>query len=266
MKLLSLYITLAGAGLRSQLQYRANCVLLILMGFIWQGTGFIFIWVVLSQFHEIAGWTLGEVAFLYGFRLIIHALSMLIFGLFQYLENIVRWGEFDVFLVRPLSPFLQVMTYTFPIASFGDLLGGIVVFVAATLRVNIAWSPLEVLYLLLAIIGGCLVETAIKLAASALVFRTLSVWDLVSFFDDTLSLAGNYPLTIYGSIIRFFLTFIFPLAFLAYLPVTVLLHHTNELSISPIFAFLSPLAGIVLFALAYCFFEHERRYYQSAGH
>lgn len=266
MKLIQLYLALLSAGLRSQLQYRTNCIVLIIMGLIWQGTGFAFIWIILSQFHQLMGWTLGEIAFLYSFRLLIHALSMSIFGLFQRMEYMVRLGEFDIYLIRPIPPFLQVMTYRFPMASFGDLLGGILLFGAANTRVNIDWSPSAIFYLLLAIVGGCLAEAAIKLAAGSMAFRLLSVWHLVSLFDDMLGLAGNYPLTLYGNIVRFFFTFVFPLAFVAYFPVTVLLRRTGELSVSPLFALLSPLIGIILFALAYLFFEHELKQYQSSGH
>lgn len=266
MRIFRLYFALAGAGLRSQLQYRTNCMMLILMGLFWQGTGLVFIWVILSQFHELAGWSLGEIAFLCGLRLIIHALNMIVFGLFQSMEFLVREAEFDVFLIRPLPPFVQFMTADFHVAAFGDLLGGILIFAAASTRVQIDWSPLALIYLVLVIIGGCLVEAAVKLALSSLAFRTLSVGSLLYFFDNAMSMAGNYPLTIFGKVGSFLFTFILPIAFLAYLPVTVLLHHTNELSVSPLFATFSPLVGVILFAGAYLFFTHELRYYQSAGH
>lgn len=266
MRLLSLYLALAGAGLRSQLQYRTNCIMLILMGLFWQGTGLVFIWVILSQFHELAGWSLGEIAFLCGLRLIIHALNMIVFGLFQRMDFLVRKAEFDLFLIRPLPPFVQFMTSRFHVAAFGDLLGGILIFAAASTRVHIDWSPLTLIYLVFIIIGGCLVEGAVKLAFSSLVFRTLSVGPLIFFFDNAMSMAGNYPLAIYGKVARFLFTFILPVAFLAYFPVTVLLHRTSELSLSPIFAFWAPSIGLILFALAYLFFIHELRHYQSAGH
>ena len=266
MRILRLYLALASAGLRAQLQYRANCITLITMGLIWQGTGFVFIWIILSQFQKLEGWVLGEIAFLYGLRLIVHACSMLFFGIFHRVELLIRRGMFDRFLSSPVHPLLFVMTYQFPIAACGDLLGGALIFAAATTRVNIAWSPFALIYLVLAIIGGCLVETAVKLAASSLSFRTLSSFFLVSFFDDTMSLAGNYPLTIYGSAIRFLFTFVLPVAFLAYFPAAILLHHTGELSVSPFFALLSPIIGIILFILSCLLFQSELRHYQSSGH
>jgi ABC-2 type transport system permease protein len=264
--ILRLYMTLAGAGWRSQLQYRTNCITLIVTGLVWQGTGFVFIWIILSQFRELAGWTLGDIAFLYGFRLIAHAGSMLLFGIFHRVEFLIRRGEFDRFLASPIPPLLSVMTYEFPIPALGDLLGGVLIFAAATTQVNIHWSLLIVIYGVLALIGGCLIDTAVKLAARSLAFRTLSSFYLVSFFDDAISLAGNYPLTIYGGAMRFLFTFVLPVAFLAYFPVVVLLNRTGELSVSPLFAFLSPLVGIALFTFSCLLFNSELRYYQSAGH
>lgn len=174
------------------------------MGLIWQGTGFAFIWLVLSQFHLLGGWSLGEIAFLYGFRLIIHACSVLIFGLFQRVEDIVRNGDFDRFLVRPVTPFLQVITYKFSISSFGDLLGGLSIFLVASVMIHVRWHPFALIYLLLTLIGGCLVETAIKLAASAFTFRTLSSWQVVSFFENSMDIAASYPFTIYNTLTSFF--------------------------------------------------------------
>jgi ABC-2 type transport system permease protein len=266
MRLMKLYLVLVGMGLRSELQYRINCIMLIIMGLIWQGTAFVFIWLILSQFHTLAGWSLGEIAFLYGFRLIVHALNMIVFGLFQRIQSLVSQGDFDIFLIRPFPVLIQMMTSRFQISAFGDLLGGGIVFVAACTQININWSPLTFFYLLLAIIGGCLVEGAVKLAISSLVFRTLSVYNLISLFDNTMSLAGNYPMTIYGHTTRFLFTFILPIAFLAYFPVTVLLRRTSELSVSPLFAYLASFVGIILFILAYLFFRHEIKHYQSSGH
>ncbi len=57
------------AGLRGALEYRVDFVLMTLMGLVRQGTGMALMWVILARFETIAGWTLGEVIFLYGMRL-----------------------------------------------------------------------------------------------------------------------------------------------------------------------------------------------------
>jgi len=260
-----MYFTLMGASLRGQLQYRINFVLLIATGIVWQGTGFAFIWVILGRFGEIAGWSLGAIAFLYGVRLVIHALSMMAFGLLQRLEIMVRRADIDFFLVRPLPPLLQIVTFRFPVAAFGDLAGGVVIVAAAGMRTSISWSPVAIAYLLLAVAGGCLTESAVKLVLSSAAFRTLSAYPLVTLFDDTLSVTGSYPLVIYASAVQWILTFLVPVAFVAYLPVTVLLGRTGELMVPQFVAYISPLVGAFLFTAAYLVFRHELNWYQSAG-
>jgi len=55
-------------------------------------------------------------------------------------------------------------------------------------------------------------------------------------------------------------------AFIAYLPATVLLGRTGELAVHPLFAYVAPLVGVLVFSLAYAFWKGELRHYQSSGH
>lgn len=80
MTTMTLGIRLWLAGLRSALQYRTDTFIVIVMALVFQGTGFAFAWVVLTRFQSIAGWTLGEIAFLYGLRLVVHAVAGVLGG------------------------------------------------------------------------------------------------------------------------------------------------------------------------------------------
>lgn len=261
-----LYLALMGAGLRAELQYRMNFVLWVVMGLVYQLTGFVFIWVVLTRFQEIAGWTLGEVAFLYGLRLLGHGANLLLFGYLHRIEQLVRQGEFDRFLVRPASALLQVVATRFPIGALGDFGGGLVLFLVANAQVGVDWSPGSVAFLVLTVLGAALVEAGLKLAIASLCFRFLSTRPLVFVVDDIFSNFGNYPMRIFGNVVQFLLTFALPVAFVAYLPATVLLSRTDELQVHAAFAYLAPLAGAVVFAAAYLLWRSEIRHYQSSGH
>ena len=50
------------AGFRGQMQYRVNFIVLVVMGLVYQGTGFVFIWVLLGRFQALAGWTFADIA------------------------------------------------------------------------------------------------------------------------------------------------------------------------------------------------------------
>jgi ABC-2 type transport system permease protein len=263
---LSIYLSLLAGGLQNELQYRVNFVLMLAMGLVYQLTGAVFVWVVLTRFDAIAGWTLGEVAFLYGMRLIIHGLQGLAGGRLANFEWLVRQGEFDRVLVRPLSPLLQVMSSRFNVNQLGDLIGGVVLFVAANSMVDVDWSPAALGYLALVMVGGCLIELALQLVTGALVFRFMSVGALSYLIDDVFNNFGNYPLSIFGGGVRFLLTFGLPLAFVAYFPSTVLLRRTEELTVHPALAYGAPLVGVVWFAAGYALWRWQMRSYQSAGH
>lgn len=266
MRQLSAGLALWTAGFRSTLQYRTDTFIVIAMALAFQGTGFAFIWVLLSRFESLAGWTLGQVAFLYGLRLIVHALAGVLTGPIFSLEAQVRSGEFDRYLLRPLSPLIQFMTQRVEISILGDLLGGLAIFAVANQAIGLAWTPLGVLYLGLAILGGALIEGSVRILIGALSFRTLSSQSLLFLTDSVFSNFANYPLTIFGTVLQYLFTFILPLAFVAFLPTTVLLDKTSELQVSPGFAYAAPLVGLGWAFAAGRVFNRELSCYQSAGH
>lgn len=266
MRSLDVSLTLWLAAIRGELQYRLNFALGVVMGLVYQGTGFVFIWVVLSRFEAVGGWSLGEVAFLYGLRLMMHALNGFFSGGLFSVEESVRHGQFDRYLVRPLAPLLQILSQHPPSSAIGDLIGGVALFVAAASMVPVSWSPGAVAYLTLAVLGGMLIELALRMLCASLAFRLLTANAPMYVVDEVLSSFGNYPLTIFGGALSFLLTFGLPLAFMAYFPAVVLLGRTAELQVHPLFAFGAPLAGLVWLALAVWLFQHELRFYQSSGH
>ena len=267
MTVLRICLSLVAANVRGELQYRTNFLVMMLTGLVWDGTSFAVIWVTLSRFHTIGGWTLGELAFLYGLLLFESSISTLIFSFSQgsMFEWLVREGQFDRYLVRPLPLLLQLITSRLHVPILGSMLGGITLCLVANTMVHIDWSPAALAYLLLAMVGCCLLQSGIYLLVDSLAFRFLGTGMLFAMIGD-FSKYGNYPLKIYAVSLRFFLTFVFPLAFMGYFPAAVLLNHTAELSVPAIVAYLAPLVGVIWFIPSYLLFQHEVRNYQSAGH
>ena len=257
---------LAVASLRGQMVHRANFAIMVLSGLVYQGTGFVFIWVVISRFEGLAGWSLGEVAFLYGLRLLAHGVYGLFFNGLQRIGYAVRRGELDRVLTRPMPALPQLLTERLHVSGIGDLLGGVLLFLSANSLVGIDWSPLSVAYAVLAVAGGCLVEAALRLAIAALAFRYLEMGALSNLVDTLIGNLGNYPMRIYGAAAQIALTFLLPVAFVAYFPAAVLLGRTGELSVHPALAYAAPLVGATLYAVALRFWSSEMRHYQSAGH
>ena len=131
----------------------------VLAGLLFQITGFVVVWIIVDRFNQIGGWTLPEMTFLYGMRLTSHGIFYLCFSQLFELDRVLITGEFDRFLVRPLSPLLQIFTRKLRVNCFGDLIGGIALLIASAARgVDIDWTPLAMVFLVLAVFGGALVE------------------------------------------------------------------------------------------------------------
>lgn len=261
-----LYWILQRASLRGALHYRMNLLVMVVTGAIYQGSGFAFVWVVLHRFPSLAGWSFAQVAFLYGLRLLAHALWLLPFNALLTFDWLVREGEFDRYLLRPLNPLVQLMTTrTMRMGSAGDLVAGIAIFAVAARAAGVDWSPLAIGFCVLAIAGGALIEAAVQLGLAGLTFRLLDTYNLREAVDDLFSTFGSYPLKIFGAGTEWLLTFVVPVAFAAYLPASTLLG-TGDLRVAPWLGYAGPALGLGLFVLAYRFWRGQLRYYQSAGH
>jgi viologen exporter family transport system permease protein len=263
---LRLYLALSVAAIRAQAQYRGNLLLMVVGGFAFQAVGLAFIWIVIDRFGTIGGWSLAEVVFLYALRLCAHGLWLCFFNQIVFVDQVIREGEFDRYLVRPLNPLVQLITRGFALTAFGDLAGGVALLVVASTLLDVDWSLPAVLYMVLAIAGGALVEASIQLLLGSLGFRLLSTGGIRFVGDDLFSTFGPYPLKIFPIAVQFGLTFVVPLAFVAYLPAAVLLGRTGELAVPAPVAYLAPLLGGVLIVLAYRFWRYQSRFYTSSGH
>jgi ABC-2 type transport system permease protein len=263
---LRLYWLLLAASLRGALQYRMNIAIMVLAGAVYHGSGFAFLWVLLHTFGTVAGWDLSQIAFLYGLRLLAHALWLVTLNGINDADYLIREGHFERMLLRPLNPLVQLATTQRSLLSFGDLSVALAVFGVAAGLANVDWSPWSVLFLALAVIGGALIEASASLGVAGIAIRVLNTWALRAFVDDTIGTLGAYPMGIFGVAAQRTLTYAIPVAFIAYLPASVLLRRTGQLAVPAVLGYATPLVGIALFTLAYLFWHRQLRHYQGVGH
>jgi ABC-2 type transport system permease protein len=254
------------ASIRGEMQYRVSFLIQLVFGFAFQTIGFIFVAVVLTRFTAVGGWGLWEVGLLYGIRLAGHGLWVVSVNQLFRFDWIIQEGEWDRFLIRPMPLWAQLMFTQFRIAPLGDLLSGVALLTIAASRVDLDWTLGKAAFLLLAVVGGALIDGTFQLGAAAFAFRFLETLPMRIVFDDLQGRFASYPMGIFERPLRAFMTWIVPMAFMAWLPATVLLGRTAELPFPAWAAWLSPLVGFVLMAGAVCLFWTMSRQYQSAGH
>src|SRR6188472_4413446 len=204
---------LASAAIRAEFQYRANVVTSAIGGFIYQLTGFVTIWIIVARFSELGGWTLADITFLYGMRLASHGVFYACFSQLFELDRVLVTGEYDRFLLRPMPTLAQLFTRKLRINCLGDLAGGALLLVVATMHVDATWTGGKIVLLVLAVLGGAMIEGSVQIILGSLSFRFLNTLAVRMTGNEIFNMYGNYPTKIFPTLVEYLLTFALPVAF-----------------------------------------------------
>jgi ABC-2 type transport system permease protein len=253
-------------NLRARLQYRVDFITSVLLGVAWQTATLVFITALLTRFTGgLGNMPSAGVVLIVGMRLVSHGVYVLIFSTMNWMHQLVDEGMIDHYRIRPLPVLLQVLLWQFNVHAFGDLLAGLSALVVGMTLVAVHWTVGTLAFLVAAVISGTLLEAAVQVPVASLLLRSPATRAIGSWLDEIMATFGNYPLSILPSAVQALLTFVFPLAFVAYFPVLVLLGRASDSGVMAVVERCSPLAGPLLFVVALWFWGRSLRGYQSAG-
>ncbi len=225
---------------------------------------FLGIWVIFDKFKMISGWSFEEVIFIYILTHISYGLRTMFFNSFRLLSNLIKKGDLDQVLIRPVNPFVYIMGSRFELAALSSIGLGIILFMIFKDRFPIYWSISNIIFYVIAIISATLVQAAITIAISAMSFYFVNVNSIESIYNSFREFIW-YPVSLYNEFIQFILFFIIPLAFASYAPAGIFLNNSSY-NIYPKYVWkLSLLVGFLIFLLAYIFWTHSLKKYQSTG-
>ena len=116
---------------------------------------FVSLALVFPRFGNLAGWTLGEVAFLWAVVDMAFGLMDLIFSGFDpsHFRRRVRQGTFDQLLLRPVNITIQVLSDDFVLRRLGRIIEGMFIFAFALSLAHIDWTLGKILYLPCVVLG-----------------------------------------------------------------------------------------------------------------
>ena len=247
--------------LKKLMEYKVDFIVGAVGFLLSQALEILFIGIIFSQIPDLAGWTFNEILFIYGFSLIPKAIDHMFFdNLWMVGYHIVRKGEFDKYLTRPINSLFYVTVEKFQIDAFGELIMGIILITYSLIQIgaDIVWY--RVLVLLLLVPFAVLIYTAIKIITSAISFWTKQSGHITHMFYMS-SDFSKYPVTIYNNFIKVVITFIIPFAFTAYYPASYFLRGENGL-----FCVLGTiLVSSLLFVVSILVWNRGIKKYESAG-
>lgn len=261
-----LFARLAGASLQGQARYPSTAVLLLVAQFLATGVEAVGLWALFDRFGHIQGWQLGEVAVFYGLVNIMFALADALGRGFDVLgTELIRTGGFDRLLLRPRPLALQLMGHDLRLSRLGRLLQGAGVLWFGCVQVDLAWSPASVALLAFALAGGTALLLGILVLQGTLSFWTVEGLEIANVLTYGSVQAAQMPLAVYAAWFRRVLTFIVPLACVAYYPVLALLGRADPLGAPGWVGWVSPAAGFAFLAVALQAWRLGLRRYASTG-
>jgi ABC-2 type transport system permease protein len=261
----AVYLRLVAARVRAQWQYRTSFALQLLGVFLISFLDFTAILVIFDNVPQLGGWTVSEVALLYGIGGLAFALTELVAGHLDLLPTLIRDGNFDLVLIRPRGSLYQVLAGDVRLRQLGKVVQSSAVFVYALVSVDVDWTAARVALVPLSVASGAAIFAAIWVAAICLVFWAVDGREAVSAFTDAGNFASQYPLDVYQRWLQRLLVVVVPVAFVAYFPASYILGKPNALGAPEWVSFLAPAVALVAAVVAGYVWRFAVRHYRSAG-
>jgi ABC-2 type transport system permease protein len=265
--MVSLLARLIGAQIRSQLQYRASFFVDVISTFLLNGAQIVAMLGGLSTFGGVAGWSIFEVLFLMGMVDLSFGLMDMIFSAFDpdYFSGQIRLGALNTFLLRPVDVWLQVMGSIFLLRRIGRVTLGIVSLAVAISQLHIEWTTFKIAYLPFVVLGQVLCYGSLFMVGATITFWTIERTEAINIVTYGSTEMTSYPMSIYPPYLRNVFTFVVPTIFLNYLPATYFLGKSEPIGFPAFAAFIAPLIGVAMLAIAGAFFRFGLKHYQGTG-
>ena len=266
MTMWSLYWRLVGARIRSQMQYKVSFAL-DLVGFgLTTGLEFAIIAILLARFGTVAGWSIPDIALLYGLTSIAFSIAEMVGRGFDHpFEVMMVAGTFDSVLIRPLDSFFQVLSSEFQLRRLGRLFQGAAILLYGLRELDIDWTIDRLLLVPLTIASGSVIYTGLLVMGATICFWTIRTPEFINVFTSGGNSMVSFPLEIYTRWMRTLFIFIVPVAFVNYPTTLYLLGRESSAGLPAALAWASPLVAALFFGVALGLWRIGVTKYQSAG-
>jgi len=259
------YALIARMWLRASLAYRTSFWLTALGNAVTSGLDFVIIVIMFLHTSALGGWSLPQVAFLYGTSGMTLGLADLTVGSLDQLGQRVRDGSVDTVLVRPAAALAQLSADRFAVRRMGRVVQSTLVLAWAVSRLHLDWTAGRLLVTLMLLICGSVIFGSVFVAGAAFQFiaaDAAEVQNSVTYGGATML---QYPPTIFARDLVRGVVYGVPLAFVNWLPAMYVLGVPNTLGLPDWFRFASPAAALLCATAASLAWRVALRLYRSTG-
>jgi ABC-2 type transport system permease protein len=264
-EILGIYRRVVGARIRSQLQYRLSFALTSIGMTLTTFLDFAAILILFEQVDALGEWTVAEVGVLYGITSVSYGLTELAIGHINRLPTMIRRGDFDLVLLRPLGSLFQVIASDFALRRLGRFTQGIAVLVVAAVSADVDWTAGRFGMLALGVVAGAAIFAGIWIGLATAAFWLIDSMEVATSFAHGGQLLAQYPVNIFGPWLRRLVLFVIPVSFVSYFPALFVLDKEDPLGLPTGLQFVSPLVAVVTCVAGGLLWRAAVRRYQSVG-
>lgn len=257
---IALYLHYISITIRSSMQYKMSFFLIVAGRFLVSINGILGVFFIFNRFHQVKGYTLGEVMLCFSIVQMGFSLAECLAGGFASFPSTVRRGEFDRLLLRPRSAILQLLGSKFEISRIGMILQAVGMFIYGIAVSPVEWTLSRCVTVVIMLLGGTLLFSGIFLLEAAFCFFTLEGLEAFNILSYGAKEHGKYPIDIYGRGMMKFCTYVIPYTLIQYYPLQYMLGRTNNMRY-----IIYPLGAVLFFLFAYVIWRIGMKLYQSAG-
>ncbi|MBT2402655.1 MULTISPECIES: ABC transporter permease [unclassified Streptomyces] len=259
------YGLIVGMWVRSTMTYRMSFVLSTVGNAAITVLDFLAIYIMFSHVEVLGGFSLPEIALLYGACSSSLGLADLLLGNADRIGARIRDGSLDTMLVRPVPVLAQVAADRFALRRLGRIAQGLAVLGWAVSALEVDWTPGKVLLVPVMIVAGAAIFGAVMVAGAAFQFLAGDAAEVVNSFTYGGCTMLQYPPTVFAKDLLRGVTFIVPLAFVNWLPALHVLGRPDPLGLPGWVAYVSPLVAFAVFLPASLAWRAGIRSYRSTG-
>ncbi|MBI5876746.1 MAG: ABC-2 family transporter protein [Chloroflexi bacterium] len=260
MRYFRLLATFYKNALLSELEYRTNFVVNVLMSVFWLFWSLIGLQVYFNHTSQIGGWSYDEAMIVVGlFQLANGYMQAFLQPNISEIGNHIRNGTMDFILTKPVNSQFLASTRTVVLWRLLDIVMGLVIVVYALWHMGASVSPGAVALFVLMLAAAAVILYALWLMLVTTAFwlvRVDNISELIYAFYE----AARYPVSVYRGALQMFLTFIIPIAFITTIPAAALVSRLDAGS-----ALYGIAMAIALFFASAAFWRFALRFYASAS-
>jgi ABC-2 type transport system permease protein len=253
------WLILATNALQEAFINRATNVLFLVGKTLRFGMSLLLLFLFRQQISDFAGYTPDQVVvFFLTYQFIDLVVQVFYRGVYVF-GNIIRTGEFDFDLSKPINPLFRALAgkpdiddafFLIPTTIFS-------LYILSTLDLNITLTS-ALLYIFL-LINSFLIATSLHILVLCLGLVATEIESAIWLYRD-ISRLGQFPTTIYMELLRVVLFFLVPVGFMITIPAEVLLNLEPTYSIP-----LAILVGVGFFWGSLKMWHYSLKLYTSAS-